>query len=613
MSYLVLARKYRPEHFQSVSGQEHVTRTLGNAITRDQVGHAYVFTGPRGVGKTSIARIFAKCLNCAEGPTLTPCLECANCREIAAGTSLAVREIDGASNNSVDNVRELIDSFRTLPAPGSKYKVYIIDEVHMLSLSAFNALLKSLEEPPPHTVFILATTEPHKIPDTVMSRCQRHDLRALPISVITECLLEIAEREKFSIEPSAVKIVAKLAEGSMRDAQTLLERVRAYGGDTLTAQEVSTILGAVDLHLLYDLGEKIVGQDVAGALALVHTVFESGGDEAVFLREFVGFFRELHLATVIGAEQASSFGVTADEYEDLTRVAHGLDGNDLSDLADMAREGADRALRSSFPRYALESLVVRMASRPRVKDLGKMVGRLREMVTAEKKKPSERPVVRKTAVTSSPRTAGERSEPRSTVISSTTIDSTGIARKTVALSGKEAKQEVRKGRIEPSVSTSVDDVDKAQPRIAPFESLHENSPKKEYAMADFVAYLYTQGGELIAEMLRCVTTITFHDGLLRIEGPEFQVGTLREETTVAKLQKLLEGFTGSPTWKIEAKSVAQVSGRTDQSLKAAEKQEAEKRIAEQKKRVLADDTVQRVIGVFPGSKIERIRLKQKRV
>jgi DNA polymerase-3 subunit gamma/tau len=478
----------------------------------------------------------------------------------------------------------------------------------MLSLSAFNALLKSLEEPPPHTVFILATTEPHKIPDTVMSRCQRHDLRALPISVISDCLMEIAEREKFSIEPSAVKIVAKLAEGSMRDAQTLLERVRAYSGDTVTAQEVSTILGAVDLQLLYDLGEKIVGQDASNALGLVHTVFESGGDEAVFLREFVGFFRELHLATVIGADQATSFGVTADEYEDLTRIAHGLDGNDLSDLADMAREGADRALRSSFPRYALESLVVRMASRPRVKDLGKMVGRLREMVAAEKKKPSERAVIRNTPVSSSAQTLGKRSEPRSTV-----IGSTGIARKTVALSGKETTQEVRKDRIESSVSTSVGEANEAQERTAPIESLQEKSPKKEYAMADFVAYLYTQGGELIAEMLRCVTTVTFHDGLLRIEGPEFQVGTLREETTVVKLKKLLEGFTGSPTWKIEAKSVAQVSGRTDQSLKATEKHEAEKKIAEQKKRVLADETVKRVVGFFPGSKIERIRLKQKRV
>ncbi|MCB0310377.1 MAG: DNA polymerase III subunit gamma/tau, partial [Bdellovibrionales bacterium] len=200
MSYLVFARKYRPDSFATVSGQEHVTQTLSNAIKRDCVAHAYVFSGPRCVGKTSIARIFAKALNCENGPTATPCLECQNCKEISQGTSLAVREIDGASHNSVDNVRELIDSFRSLPAPGTRYKVYIIDEVHMLSLSAFNALLKSLEEPPPHTVFILATTEPHKIPDTVMSRCQRHDFRSLSLESIQSRLADIAEKESLKID-----------------------------------------------------------------------------------------------------------------------------------------------------------------------------------------------------------------------------------------------------------------------------------------------------------------------------------------------------------------------------------------------------------------------------
>ena len=179
MSYLVLARKYRPSVFASVSGQEHVTRTLANALKRDKVVHAYLFTGPRGVGKTSVSRILSKAINCQNPKDAEPCLECVTCKEIGAATSLAVREIDGASHNSVENVRDLMDSFKSLPPPGYKRKIYIIDEVHMLSISAFNALLKSLEEPPPHTVFILATTDVHKIPETVISRCQRHDFRAL--------------------------------------------------------------------------------------------------------------------------------------------------------------------------------------------------------------------------------------------------------------------------------------------------------------------------------------------------------------------------------------------------------------------------------------------------
>ncbi|MCB0337324.1 MAG: DNA polymerase III subunit gamma/tau, partial [Bdellovibrionales bacterium] len=199
MSYLVIARKYRPGTFEAVLGQEHVTRTLANSIKRDRIAHAYVFAGPRGVGKTSSARVLAKALNCEHGPTDSPCGECAPCKDIAEGRCLAVREIDGASHNSVDNVRELIDSFRSLPPPGCRYKVYIIDEVHMLSTSAFNALLKSLEEPPPHTVFILATTELHKIPETVLSRCQRHDFRPMSIQAIEGNLRAVAEAEQISI------------------------------------------------------------------------------------------------------------------------------------------------------------------------------------------------------------------------------------------------------------------------------------------------------------------------------------------------------------------------------------------------------------------------------
>ena len=213
MSYLVLARKYRPAGFNSVSGQEHVTRTLSNAIKLDKVVHAFLFTGPRGVGKTSVSRILSKALNCQNPHETEPCQECASCKEIGQGNSLAVREIDGASHNSVDNVRELVDSFKTLPPPGYKYKVYIIDEVHMLSISAFNALLKSLEEPPPNTVFILATTEVHKIPDTVISRCQRHDFRALAIGSIEARLKEICQFEGIEAEQEAITLVARLSDG----------------------------------------------------------------------------------------------------------------------------------------------------------------------------------------------------------------------------------------------------------------------------------------------------------------------------------------------------------------------------------------------------------------
>lgn len=394
MSYLVIARKYRPETFRSVSGQLHVTKTLQNSIVRDQVGHAYVFCGPRGVGKTSVARIFAKSLNCEKGPTAEPCGECKNCEEIALGNSLAVREIDGASHNSVENVRELIESFRTLPAPGSRYKVYIIDEVHMLSLSAFNALLKSLEEPPPNTVFILATTEPQKIPDTVLSRCQRHDFRSLALAQITSRLEEVATAEKIQVEPEVLRMIAKLAQGSMRDAQTLLDRVRAFSDDeTISASSASQALGTVETTSIFQISASILDRKPEKALAELESIFQLGIDTGILLREFVGHFRELLVAKFAGEQALAEFGIIEDEAGLLMQHVESVSSEDLQDLAEMARRGADEALRSAYPKYALEALVVRMGSRLPVKEVGEILQRMRgglKQLDSEKKKSAVR-------------------------------------------------------------------------------------------------------------------------------------------------------------------------------------------------------------------------------
>jgi DNA polymerase-3 subunit gamma/tau len=264
MSYLVLARKYRPQSFDSVVGQTHITQALANAIVRDKVPHALLFTGPRGVGKTTSARLLARALNCTgrELPSeqeaaqddnllrqaIEPCGTCQNCIEIARSSSLAVWEIDGASNNSVDNVRELIDSLRTSAPPHARYKIYIIDEVHMLSTSAFNALLKSLEEPPPHTVFIFATTEPHKIPETVLSRCQRYDFRGLAIESIVEQLRSIVTAEKLDVGDDVLEFIARRSQGGMRDSQSMLDRIISYAGDTITIERAQEVFGAVGIE-----------------------------------------------------------------------------------------------------------------------------------------------------------------------------------------------------------------------------------------------------------------------------------------------------------------------------------------------------------------------------
>ncbi|MGD0650193.1 MAG: DNA polymerase III subunit gamma/tau [Verrucomicrobiia bacterium] len=234
--YQVLARKWRPQQFDDVVGQEHVTTTLKNAIEQNRLAHAYLFVGPRGIGKTSTARIFAKALNCVKGPTTTPCDKCDNCKEIMAGNSLDVLEIDGASNRGIDEVRELRDTCRYAPARG-RFKIYIIDEVHMLTKEAFNALLKTLEEPPPHVKFFFATTEPHKLPQTVLSRCQRFDFRRIPITDLVKTIKGIAEKENLEIEKEASYVLARRADGSLRDLLSLLDQVIAYSSEGESEKE----------------------------------------------------------------------------------------------------------------------------------------------------------------------------------------------------------------------------------------------------------------------------------------------------------------------------------------------------------------------------------------
>jgi DNA polymerase III subunit gamma/tau len=249
MAYEVLARKWRPQQFADVVGQNHVTQTLQNAITAKRIAHAYLFVGPRGTGKTSLARLFAKALNCKTGPTITPCDVCDSCREITAGISLDVQEIDGASNNSVEQVRELRDNVKFAPTHG-KYKIYIIDEVHMLSTAAFNALLKTLEEPPAHVKFFFATTEAHKVLPTIVSRCQRFDLRRIPVALIIERLNLIANEEKVSLDSDAALAIARGAEGGLRDAESALDQLIAFRGETIAETDVLAVFGLVSRQTL---------------------------------------------------------------------------------------------------------------------------------------------------------------------------------------------------------------------------------------------------------------------------------------------------------------------------------------------------------------------------
>ncbi|MCX5667625.1 MAG: DNA polymerase III subunit gamma/tau [Candidatus Omnitrophica bacterium] len=297
MSYIVFARKYRPQAFDEVIGQSHITTTLENAIAQSRVAHAYIFAGPRGVGKTTTARIFAKALNCERGPTADPCNKCPSCLEITQGSSLDILEIDGASNRGIDEIRNLRENVKFSPSKG-RFKVYIIDEVHMLTLDAFNALLKTLEEPPAHVKFIFATTQAHKVPPTILSRCQRFDFRRISIKDIVDSLRAIAREENLKVDDDVLILVAKHSDGSMRDAQVVLDQISSFADGRISLEDASKILGAVSDDILFSLADSIKSKDAPKALKIIDDLANEGKDVAQIVVYLIEHFRDLSVAKI---------------------------------------------------------------------------------------------------------------------------------------------------------------------------------------------------------------------------------------------------------------------------------------------------------------------------
>ncbi len=389
MTYLPFARKWRPQDFDEVVGQEHITTTLKNAITLNRVHHAYLFAGPRGIGKTSTARILSKALNCEKGPSPSPCNKCTSCQEINKTSSMDVIEIDGASNRGIDEIRNLRESVKFAPSRG-RYKIYIIDEVHMLTTEAFNALLKTLEEPPQHVKFIFATTEAHKLLPTILSRCQRFDFRRIPIKDIVVKLQQVAKEEKLDIEKDVFLYIAKASDGSMRDAESILDQVSSFSKGKVHLKDVITSLGMIEEETLFRSSDLVIKKDTRESIHLIDELVNSGKDVKQFLYEVLEHFRNIMIAKVGGSEEL--IDLPKESIERITKQSQSLSKGDIFYIINVISNSL-RMIKQLLPeRVVLELCMVKLTSRDSISSIEEILSKLPEESKVSQKLPS-RPVV----------------------------------------------------------------------------------------------------------------------------------------------------------------------------------------------------------------------------
>lgn len=373
MSYVVIARRWRPQQFDEIIAQEHVSKTLSNAIANNRIAHAYIFTGPRGIGKTTTARILAKALNCEKGPTPTPCNECPACLAITQGNSLDVLEIDGASNRGIDEIRNLRENIRFTPTTG-KYRIYIIDEVHMLTKEAFNALLKTLEEPPSHALFIFATTEIHKVPSTILSRCQRFDFKRIPIKTIMAHLKHICDSDKIKVEEDALLQIAKKADGSMRDSQSILDQIISFSGETIKFENVAQALGVIHQDLYFKFSDLILEKNLKEIILQAQEIFNSGYDLTEFLLGLEEHFRNILITVSTGSTELIE--ISENYLKRYAEVAPKFNENDLIAILKIISDTMLSVKTSQQPQLKFELGLIKIAKLPSSKDLESLLEKL---------------------------------------------------------------------------------------------------------------------------------------------------------------------------------------------------------------------------------------------
>ena len=390
MSYMVFALKWRPNNFNEIVGQPHIVSTLKSAIEKERLAHAYLFSGPRGVGKTSTARILAKSLNCKEGPTVNPCGKCSCCLEISQGRSLDVIEIDGASNTGVEDVRSLRENVKFSPVSG-KFKIYIIDEVHMLSISAFNALLKTLEEPPEFVKFIFATTHPDKIPSTVLSRCQRLDFRRISAVEIASQLEKIVKSEKIAVDKDVLFAIAKTSDGALRDAESILDQLVSFSKEKVSLKDVISILGLVEQEALFEITDKIIQKDPKRALDLLNRIIDDGKDVNVFLNSLIEHFRNLMIAKVSKGD-AKLIDLPQDICQRLLKQSQALSLEDIFTAFNVLVNTHEMSKRMDSMRIPLEVSIVRLSHDRKVQSpLSKEKEAVKEQAVPAEEKPQDPP------------------------------------------------------------------------------------------------------------------------------------------------------------------------------------------------------------------------------
>ena len=567
MSYLVLARKYRPQTFEEVVEQAHVTTTLTNAIAADRVAHAILFAGPRGTGKTTIARILAKAMNCIQGPRPTPCNACQSCTEITAGSSADVFEIDGASNNSVDQVRELRENIKYMPAH-SKFKIYIIDEVHMLSVAAFNALLKTLEEPPEHVLFLFATTEPHKIPITIHSRCQRHDLRRIDAQALIAHMKMLCHQESRDMSLESLGVIAREAGGSMRDALSLLDQVISSTSGPVEHEQLLDMLGAVDRTLLFDLAAGILKRDLPTLLDRLDAAYNRGVDIRRLYADLVEHFRNLIVAGM-GHRSEKLIDAPDHERERLTQQARGAGAAVFSHVFKILAAEMPAIKFAGSPKLAFETVLFRiLETQPSlpVDTLIEKLELLREDFASGKAVP---PPASSPSMTATPVTPPAQATPGNPAIKEPTRDY---------------------GSAPPSdPSSRVDSAVNDENPASLWKPLLDNIAREQPAL----------GGALANAKL---IEITAGQVVLEVPGNAFSINRLKKKDNSARLEKICSEFLGRPvTVAIRADVAGQQANSQQKKLDNKHKQD-----------VLSHPLVEDAIEIFQGEVVEVRSLNNKK-